>query len=154
MKDVTVEIGDIIFNYRVGLMATCGEEILVEVNPDIDFVTLPGGRVKTMEASKEGLKREIYEELHYNIKDKECNIRGIVENFFELDGKKYHELFFLYQMEVDKNHRLYKGDLINKDSIKSYFKWVKKTDLAKENLLPKVVRSWVAKEGFDITVLR
>ena len=154
MKDVSVMIDNVKFNYRAGLIIECGNEILVEVNPDIDFVTLPGGRVKTMESSKEGLKREIKEELDYSIKEKDLCLRGIIENFFEFDNKKYHELFFLYKITIDKEHKLYGREIVNKDSEKSYFKWVKKSDLTKVNLLPKVLRTWVKTDGFDTTIIR
>lgn len=154
MKDVSVMIDNVKFNYRAGLIIECGNEILVEVNPDIDFVTLPGGRVKTMESSKEGLKREIKEELDYSIKEKNLCLRGIIENFFEFDNKKYHELFFLYKITINKAHKLYGKEIVNKDSEKSYFKWVKKSDLTKVNLLPKVLRTWVKTDGFDTTIIR
>ena len=154
MKDVSVMIDNVKFNYRAGLIIECGNEILVEVNPDIDFVTLPAGRVKTMESSKEGLKREIKEELDYSIKEKDLCLRGIIENFFEFDNKKYHELFFLYKITIDKEHKLYGREIVNKDSEKSYFKWVKKSDLTKVNLLPKVLRTWVKTDGFDTTIIR
>ena len=154
MKDVSIMIENVKFNYRAGLIIECGDEVLVEVNPEIDFVTLPGGRVQTMETSKEGLRREISEELHYVIKDKECNLRGIIENFFEYDNKKYHELYFLYKIKIDKNHKLYKNNLINEDSKKTHFEWVKKSQLTKVNLLPKVLRKWSKTDGFDTAVLR
>ena len=80
MKDVSIMIENVKFNYRAGLIIECDDEILVEINPEIDFVTLPGGRVKTMETSLEGLRREISEELNYRIRDEECSLRGIVEN--------------------------------------------------------------------------
>lgn len=154
MKDVSVMIDNVKFNYRAGLIIECGNEILVEVNPDIDFVTLPGGRVKTLESSKEGLKREIKEELDFSIKEKDLCLRGIIENFFEFDNKKNHELFFLYKITIDKEHKLYGREIVNKDSEKSYFKWVKKSDLTKANLLPKVLRTWVKTDGFDTTIIR
>ena len=69
MKDISIMIENVKFNYRAGLIIECGDEILVEVNPKNDFVTLPGGRVKTMESSKEGLKREMKEELCYSLND-------------------------------------------------------------------------------------
>ena len=153
MKDISIMIEDVKFNYRAGLIIECGDEVLVEVNPEIDFVTLPGGRIKTMETAKDGLKREIHEELHYKIKDKECDLRGIIENFFEYDNKKYHELYFLYKIKIDKNHKLYKNDLINNDSEKHYFKWVRKSDLTKVNLLPGILRTWCKTDGFDTAVV-
>lgn len=154
MKDVSVMIEDVKFNYRAGLIIECEDEILVEVNPEIDFVTLPGGRIKTMETSKEGLRREIQEELDYLLKDEEINLRGIIENFFEYDNKKYHELYFLYKMKINDDNKLYKNELINQDNKKTYFKWVKKDDLKKENLLPEITRQWSKTDGFDTMVLR
>ncbi len=154
MKDISIMIEDVKFNYRAGLIIECGDEILIEVNPEIDFVTLPGGRIKTMETSKEGLRRELNEELQYLLEDKDFNLRGIIENFFEYDDKKYHELYFLYKMKIDSNHQLYKNTLINEDSKKTHFKWVKKTELDKVNLLPKVLRACTLNDGFDTAVLR
>ena len=154
MKDVSIMIEDVKFNYRAGLIIECDDEILIEINPEIDFVTLPGGRVKTMESSLEGLKREIQEELNFEIPETECHLRGIIENFFEYNNKKYHELYFLYKMTIDKNHKLYKNELVNEDSEKHYFKWVKKNDLEKVNLLPEIIRTWSQTDGFDSAVLR
>ena len=71
-----------------------------------------------MESSKEGLKREIKEELDYSIKEKNLCLRGIIENFFEFDNKKYHELYFLYKITIDKEHKLYSKEIVNKDSEK------------------------------------
>lgn len=153
MKDVSVMIDNVKFNYRVGIIIECDNEILVEVNPSIDFVTLPGGRVKTMESSKEGIRREINEELHYLLEDEEYSLRGIIENFFEYENKKYHELYFLYKMKINDKHEFYKEKLINKDNTEHYFKWVKKNDLADVNLLPKILIKWVKTDGFDTTVL-
>jgi 8-oxo-dGTP pyrophosphatase MutT (NUDIX family) len=154
MKDVSIMIENVKFNYRAGLIIECEDEILIEVNPEIDFVTLPGGRVKTMETSLEGLRREISEELNYIIKDEECSLRGIIENFFEYDNKKYHELYFLYKIKIDNNHQLYKNDLMNEDNQKTHFEWVNKNDLDKVNLLPEVLRTWSKTDGFDTAVLR
>ncbi|MBQ6498153.1 MAG: NUDIX domain-containing protein [Bacilli bacterium] len=154
MKDVSIMIEDVKFNLRAGLMIECEDEILVEVNPEIDFVTLPGGRIKTMESAKEGLQREIYEELKYTVKDEECTLRGIIENFFEYENKKYHEIYFLYKIKIDKNHILYNDSLVNQDSTNHYYKWVKKNNLTEENLLPEIVRTWAKTDGFDSAVLK
>ena len=103
MKDVSVMIDNVKFNYRAGLIIECGNEILVEVNPDIDFVTLPGGRVKTGETTIKALKREIQEEMHYNLKDDDVFLKGIVENFFTIEDKKFHEIFYVYKMKINNN---------------------------------------------------
>jgi len=152
MRDVSVMIDDVKFNLRAGLMISCDDEVLVEVNPDIDFVTFPGGRVHTLESTKEGLKREIIEEMNYDLPD-DIRLRGLIENFFEYDEKKYHELYFLYKYEIDRNNKLYSNSLKNEDSEKSYYKWVKKTDLDNVNLLPVILRDWALTDGFDHEII-
>lgn len=150
--DISVMLDNVKFNYRAGLIIECEDEILVEINPEIDFVTLPGGRVKTMESSLEGLTREINEELNYKIGKTE--FKGIIENFFSFDNKNYHELYFLYKTAIDKDNFLYKNNMINEDSKKTYFKWIKKEEMEEYNLLPEILRTWVKEEGFNSIVLR
>ncbi len=144
MKDVSVMIEDVKFNYRAGLIFECNGKILVEVNPKIDFVTIPGGRIKTLESSKEGLKREIKEELGYDL---DIN-KIVIENFFQFDEKKYHELYFLYKLEIDSNSDLYKNEQKNIDSVDSYYKWVDKDKLDEVNLLPAAIRFNISNDEF------
>ncbi len=138
MKDLSLMIDDVKFNFRSGLMISKGDDILVECNPNIDFVILPGGRVKTLESTLEALKREIKEEMGIILKDEEVKFISIIENFFELDNKKYHELYFLYKLNV-KDDKRFKKDMKNMDSKQSYYKWVNKNKLKEVNLLPEVL---------------
>jgi len=66
------------------------------------FFHLVGGTVKFREKVKEALRREIREELNSEIE----NLRfiTIIENIFTYEGKKAHEICFIY-----------KGDLLNKE---------------------------------------
>ena len=57
-------------------------------------------------------------------------------------------------MKINDDNKLYKNELINQDNKKTYFKWVKKDDLTKENLLPEITRQWSKTDGFDTMVLR
>ncbi len=138
MTDLSLMIDDVKFNFRSGLMVSNGEEVLVECNPDFDFVTLPGGRVKTLESTIETLKREIKEEMGIILKDEEVYLTSVIENFFEFDNKKYHELYFLYRLDI-KNDNRFKEDMKNMDSKNSYYKWVNKNKLKEVNLLPEVL---------------
>ena len=70
--DLSIMVEDVKFNYRVGLLIQKGDFVLIECNPTIDFVTIPGGRVKTLESSLNTLKREIKEE--YVIEEHISNI--------------------------------------------------------------------------------
>ena len=153
MKDVSVMIDNVKFNYRAGLLIEKGNKVLVECNPAIDFVTLPGGRVQTLESSMDALKREIKEEMNIELDSERIKMRALIENFFEMDEKKYHELYFLYKLKVTSKDTEFKKDMKNIDSKASYYKWVKKEDLEKENLLPVVLRDLVMRNGFETVVI-
>lgn len=153
MKDLSVMIDNVKFNYRAGLLIEKGNKVLVECNPAIDFVTLPGGRVQTLESSMDALKREIKEEMNIELDSERIKMRALIENFFEMDEKKYHELYFLYKLKVTSKDTEFKKDMKNIDSKASYYKWVKKEDLEKENLLPVVLRDLVMRNGFETVVI-
>ena len=153
MKDLSIMIDNVKFNYRAGLLIEKGNKVLVECNPAIDFVTLPGGRVQTLESSMDALKREIKEEMNIELDSERIKMRALIENFFEMDEKKYHELYFLYKLKVTSKDSEFKKDMKNIDSKASYYKWVKKEDLEKENLLPVVLRDLVMRNGFETVVI-
>lgn len=153
MKDLSVMIDNVKFNYRAGLLIEKGNKVLVECNPAIDFVTLPGGRVQTLESSMDALKREIKEEMNIELDSERIKMKALIENFFEMDEKKYHELYFLYKLKVTSKDTEFKKDMKNIDSKASYYKWVKKEDLEKENLLPVVLRDLVMRNGFETVVI-
>ncbi|MDY3800649.1 MAG: NUDIX domain-containing protein [Bacilli bacterium] len=153
MKDLSVMIDNVKFNYRAGLLIEKGNKVLVECNPAIDFVTLSGGRVQTLESSMDALKREIKEEMNIELDSDRIKMRALIENFFEMDEKKYHELYFLYKLKVTSKDSEFKKDMKNIDSKASYYKWVKKEDLEKENLLPVVLRDLVMRNGFETVVI-
>ena len=152
MKDISIMIEDVKFNYRAGLIIEKEEQVLVEFNPEIDFVTLPGGRVKTLESSFEALKREINEEMGININKEEVSLKSLIENFFEMNNKKYHELYLLYRLEVKSNDKRFKDGMKNLDSKASYYKWVDKDKLAEVNLLPTVLRDTVKNNKFEAII--
>ena len=149
MVDLSMMVGEAKFNYRAGLLIERRGKVLVECNPEIDFVTLPGGRVKTLESSFEALKREISEEMGIKLKKEEVHMRALIENFFEMDNKKYHELYFLYRLKVESGDKRFKDNMKNQDSKASYYKWVKKDKLAEANLLPVVLRDVAKKTKFE-----
>ena len=61
--DVSIEIENIKFNYRVAGIIKNKNNILLHKNDDDIFHAIPGGRIKIGETSKEALKREFIEEM-------------------------------------------------------------------------------------------
>lgn len=136
MKDISVMINDVKLNYRVGLIIKKDDNILIEFNTEFDFTTLPGGRVKTMENSLDAIVREIKEEMGLDIEKNKVTFKTLIENFFELENIKYHELYVLYEINaLDEFDKVDK----NIDSKTNYYKWVNKNNLEVVNLLPKEI---------------
>ena len=153
MKDISIMIDDVKFNYRVGLLISKENEILIECSPNIDFVVLPGGRVKTLESSVKALQREIKEEMGVTLEEKELIKKAIIENFFEFEGKKYHELFFIYKLNINSEDQRFKNISKNLDSETNYYKWVKKDNLKEINLLPNVLIDVIKSNEFEMISL-
>ncbi len=150
MKDLSVMVDNVKFNYRVGLLIEKDNKIYVECNPDIDFVTLPGGRVKTMESTIDAIIREIKEEMNITIEKSQLAIKAIIENFFEMNNIKYHELYFLYKINYVIDDL--KDDKKNIDSDRCYYRWIKKEDLSKVKLLPEKLIDVIKKDEFELII--
>ena len=58
-KDLSIMIDDAKLNVRVGAILRYKGKILVEKNTSVDFGVVPGGRVKTMESTRDALIREV-----------------------------------------------------------------------------------------------
>lgn len=152
MSDLSIIIDGIKFNVRVGLLIKRRSDILIECNSDYDFVVLPGGRVKTLESSEDALIREINEEMKIDLTNYNLEFIGIDENFFELDNIKYHELYFIYKIEIDENNDDFKDCMINYDSKVNYYKWINILDLKEVNLLPKSLISIIDSNGIHHSI--
>lgn len=109
MNDICVMLDNNKFNYRVSALVRKGNKVLLHKSRKDDFYAFPGGRVKIGESSIEALKREFEEEIGEQIEVQE--FVGMVENFFEYNQKKYHELMLVFEVEFD-NKELYDVDKI------------------------------------------
>ena len=70
------------------------------------------------------------------------------------DNKDYHELFFLYKLNVEDKDDRFMEDMINYDSEKSYYKWVDKDKLDEVNLLPKPIRNISTNDEFESIIVK
>ena len=97
--DISVVINNIKLNIRVGVIFKYGNETLIELSKIGSNSVIPGGRIKIGEKSIDAIKREIMEELNFDIGVNKLTFVKIIENFFKLDTNKYHELFFVYNYQ-------------------------------------------------------
>ena len=110
--DLTIDIEEYKLNIRVGAVIIHNNKILTHKNINKDHYCLPGGRVEIGENSEEAIKREIYEELGKKVEI--TRYISTIENFFEMENKKYHEIMFVHNVEF-KNEEDKKIDYILKN---------------------------------------
>lgn len=138
-KDLSVMVNDIKLNIRVGAIIKYQNKILVERNKNVDFSVVPGGRVQTLETSKEALLRELNEELGIDLSQENFELASLIENFFTFDNKEYHELYFVYKVELKEDYNLNNG-FENLDNSNSSYYFLNFEELEKEKMLPEIIK--------------
>ena len=147
-KDLSIIIDEVKLNIRVGAIIKYQNKILIEKNQNVDFSVIPGGRIKTLENSKEALLREINEELELDLTNEEFKLISIVENFFIFNDTKYHGLYLIYKVELKKDYNI-KNGIINKDSQDSNYYLLDKEQIIKENIKPNILKEIIFSNEFE-----
>lgn len=134
--DISVMIDNMRFNYRVTAIIKNDNKILLHKCKTDNFYALPGGRVMVGEDSKTALRREFEEEMEAKIFIKDY--LGTVENFFEYNGKKYHEIMVVYETTFDNHSDFYKKEKIVglEENGKIEFIWKTIDEISKLDLRP------------------
>ncbi len=109
------------------------DKILLFKVEEKDYYLLPGGRIEEKENSLEAIKREIKEELNWNIKD--FTFLSLSEEFV---GKN-HQINIIYKTVVDnkidiESFKGIEGEWIN-------FKWVDIKDIDQYTLYPSSIKN-------------
>ena len=157
MKDISILVDDIKFNFRVGVIFEYNDSIIIEKGDKANFGVLPGVRVMTLEDTKSALIREIQEEMHFDISKKEIKLQDIIENFFTYNGTKYHELYFVYRVKLEENDEIVKRKkekFINYDSESNYYEYINLDDIDNERIKPEIIKKIVKDSKFDTRVVR
>lgn len=95
---ITFDLPAARFIYRIVGVAIHDEHALLHRAIHDTFWSLPGGRCEATEASDETLIREMQEEMGLTVNVE--RLLWIVENFFTIDGRSWHELGLYYQMTL------------------------------------------------------
>ena len=142
--DITVELEEYILNIRAAVVIIHNDKILVHRNINSNHYALVGGRVELGEDSIETVK--IKEEM-----GKEIEIIGYistVENFFTMNGKKYHEIEFIHLAEFrEEKDKLIQNTIKNIEG-KDYlqYEWIERNQIDQVPLMPVKIQS-VLKNG-------
>ncbi len=141
-SDLHLTVDDITLNIRVGIIFKYQGKVLIEIRKDrVGNSVIPGGRLKIDELREDALKREIREEMDYELEDNRIFYKDTIETFFDFDGKRYHEIFFVYEYQMDDEiyHELLTKKENQDNHITDYI-FVSYDEFDKVDLLPMEVR--------------
>lgn len=126
------------FNFRVGgiIESPDGKKVLIHRLSNFDFWLLPGGRVEMMEDTEKAIIREIQEEL--GVESKIDRLAAIIESFFDIKDKTYHELGFNYVLKISEKSPIVQkqGEFAGIEGEKYRYKWLDKELLNQINFKP------------------
>lgn len=120
---------------RIAGLAFRNGHVLVHRASHEKFWTFPGGTAEIGESSADTLRREMLEEI-----GQEAGIGRLlwsVENFFEFEGRRWHEIGLYYLMDLPDAFPFQSGDIVHRvhDTGNDLeFKWVPATQAALEAL--------------------
>ena len=113
---------------------------------------MPGGRIEIGETSEQTIKREIQEELGKDIEI--LKYMTTIENFFEMENKKYHEIYFLYKVEFLEEAKKIDYAMHNVEG-KEYlrYEWIDLKEIDKYNLLPICLKNILKEEQYPVHII-
>ena len=148
--DITIDVENYKLNVRAAGIIIHNNKLLIHRNINKDHYALIGGRIEIGENSEDAVKREIQEEL-----GKEIEITGdaaTIENFFEMDSQKYHEIMFVHKVEFvneeDKKIETTIENIEGKDYLK--YEWVDLDKLDEYPLRPQIIKEVIKNGKFPV----
>lgn len=151
--DLTIEVEDYKLNVRAAGIIIHNNKVLTHRNLNSNHYTFIGGRVEIGEDSVTTVKREIEEEL-----GKEAEIiehGGVIENFFEMQGTKYHEMLFMHRAEfVDEEDQKIEYTLKNREG-KDYlqYEWIDIDHLDDYPIKPAIIKEILKQGKFPVHMI-
>ena len=148
--DITIDVEEYKLNVRAAGIIIHNNKILTHRNTKSDHYALIGGRVEIGEDSEATLKREIMEEM-----GKEIEITGYIstiENFFEMDSQKYHEIMFVHKAEFKNEKDQEIEETIKNIEGKDYlvYEWIPLEKIDEYPIKPEVVKEILKQGKFPI----
>ena len=106
--------------------------LLFKVEDGRDYFLLPGGRIELYEDSLTAIKREMNEELGYNL---DFKLYSINENFVEHNNKKNTQYDFCYKAIY--SDQIIESKFVCNDNDNQCFYWIDIKELNNYKILPK-----------------
>ncbi|GGI40847.1 NUDIX hydrolase [Mammaliicoccus stepanovicii] len=99
--DLTLKSGEGMLNIRVGAIVKAKDQYIFHHDKHDHYYALIGGRVKYFESSDSAIKRELKEEIGIDIDN--FKFLTTIQNFFEFKGTSYHEILFVYEVNIENS---------------------------------------------------
>lgn len=151
--DLCLDVDEYKLNIRAGGIIIHSNKVLTHKDDNKEHYALPGGRIEVGENSKKTIKREIKEELGKEIEVQDY--LATIENFFVMNDKKYHELYFLYRIEFkDEEDRKIIQTMKNiegKDYL--HYEWLDLNEIDQYNLLPACLKDVLKSKKFPVHLI-
>lgn len=149
--DISINLQD---EYRLNVRAAAviihNNKILLHKDLKGNYYALLGGRVAIGEDSTQTIKREILEEMGKEIEVIEY--LATIENFFPLDGRKTHEIQFVYRAEFkDKKDQEIQETIKNKEGKEDIqYEWLDLNNLDEYPIKPNVVKEMLKEPRYPV----
>lgn len=141
-SDINIIVDGIRLNIRVGIIFKYQDKVLIEIRKDrVGNSVIPGGRIKIDESRMDALKREIMEEMNYQLDEDRITYCDTIEPFYTFDNTKVHEIFFIYKYDMNEDiYNELNNIKENQDSNETEYMFVNFNEFDKVNLLPMELR--------------
>ncbi|MCM1404009.1 MAG: NUDIX domain-containing protein [Prevotella sp.] len=148
--DVKIKTATMNFHYCVRAIIKQDEKILMLCVNDAEYYHLPGGHVKIGETSENALRREIKEEVGFDI-----NIDKLVivnEQFYHKKDSAHHAIIFYYvaspKSKVSTENRICMEQGRTK-LIKNELRWVTLHELKNLDMRPERIKNLIVKNELN-----
>lgn len=116
MEDLQFNFGDNLFNCRVVGVCIKENKLFLSKLKDDKYWTFVGGKPQFGESTADAVIREYEEEV--GVKLQIDRLAAVIENFFTLQGKNWHQYIFFYLLK-DKENALefFEGERAIRDAV-------------------------------------
>ena len=149
--DISINLQD---DYRLNVRAAAiiihNNKLLVHNDLNEDYYALLGGRVAIGEDSTQTIKREILEEMGKEVEITEY--LATIENFFPWEGRRTHEIQFVYRAEfTDETDKALQETITNMEG-KDYiqYEWLDLNKIDEYPIKPQVVKEMLKENKYPV----
>lgn len=137
------------YNRAVGIIKQ-NEKYLIMCVDSAPYYHLPGGHIEVGENSLDAVKREVKEELDYDVID--AKLFCIQENFYLKKELAHHGVEYYYIIEIEKNIEPLNRVVIENDrGIEKHLsiRWVTVEELTDVDLQPPTIKDLILKGNLN-----